>query len=194
MKIKKKHKGIGVVAILLIITIVLSIGGIGYYVYNSKSDTTKPDIKIRDEDDGFGGAQPEKPVIYLYPEKETEVKVELEYNGRFISTYPEYDYSIKGWQVVAKPDGTLINKSDNKEYSYLFWDGVDNTEYDLSTGFVVKGEDTKVFLQNTLKRIGLTPKEYNEMIVYWLPKMEYNKYNLIFSIQLAQDHDFLILL
>ena len=46
MKIKKKQKGIGVVAILLIITIVLSIGGIGYYVYNSKSDTTKPDIKI----------------------------------------------------------------------------------------------------------------------------------------------------
>jgi hypothetical protein len=27
--------------------------------------------------------------------------------------------------------------------------------------------------------MGLTPKEYNEFIVYWLPQMQGNKYNLI---------------
>ena len=27
--------------------------------------------------------------------------------------------------------------------------------------------------------MGLTPGEYNEFIVYWLPKMETNEYNLI---------------
>ena len=27
--------------------------------------------------------------------------------------------------------------------------------------------------------MGLTPKEYNEFIIYWLPKMEGNAYNLI---------------
>ena len=27
--------------------------------------------------------------------------------------------------------------------------------------------------------IGLTPREYNEFIVYWLPKMQDNPYNLI---------------
>ena len=27
--------------------------------------------------------------------------------------------------------------------------------------------------------MGLTPREYNEFIVYWLPKMQNNEYNLI---------------
>ncbi|MDD3302679.1 MAG: hypothetical protein PHN31_03910 [Candidatus Gracilibacteria bacterium] len=35
------------------------------------------------------------------------------------------------------------------------------------------------FLQEKLAQIGLTPKEYNEFIVYWYPKMQNNKYNLI---------------
>ena len=35
------------------------------------------------------------------------------------------------------------------------------------------------FLRETLAEIGLTPKEYNEFIVYWLPKMQENPYNLI---------------
>jgi len=45
--------------------------------------------------------------------------------------------------------------------------------------FVVKGEDTAAFLQEKLAAIGLTPKEYNEFIVYWLPQMQDNTYNLI---------------
>ena len=121
-----------------------------------------------------------KPVIYLYPQKIENVKVELDYKGKLIADYPAYDYSIKGWDVTAYPDGKIINK-DGKEYSYLFWEGEPSIpiNYDLSTGFVVKGEDTVKFLQDTLSKMGLTPKEYNEFIVYWYPKMKDNKYNLI---------------
>ncbi|MBQ9925500.1 MAG: hypothetical protein IJO51_05730 [Clostridia bacterium] len=32
----------------------------------------------------------EKPVIYLYPEEETEVTVKLDYAGELTTTYPEY--------------------------------------------------------------------------------------------------------
>ena len=32
-----------------------------------------------------------KPVIYLYPEEETEVNVKLEYDGELTCTYPAYD-------------------------------------------------------------------------------------------------------
>lgn len=121
-----------------------------------------------------------KPIIYLYPTNTEEVKVQLDYKGILTSTYPNYDYAIKGWQAIAHPDGSLINLKDNKPYSYLFWEGVNNnSNYDMSTGYVVKGSDIKDFLQSTLSKIGLTPKEYNEMIVYWLPKMQNNKYNLI---------------
>ncbi|MBE5785043.1 MAG: hypothetical protein E7330_04510 [Clostridiales bacterium] len=117
-----------------------------------------------------------KPVIYLYPEEETDVTVTLDYAGELTTTYPAYR---EGWNVTAMPDGTLINKADGREYSYLFWEGVSETEYDMSAGYVVKGSDTAAFLQAALSRMGLLPREYNEFIVYWLPQMEHNPYNLI---------------
>ncbi len=116
----------------------------------------------------------EKPVLYLYPEETAEVSVKLDYQGRLTTTYPAYN---DGWVVTAEPDGTL--EMDGKEYSYLFWEGVSDAEYDFSKGFVVAGEDTAEFLQEKLALLGLTPREYNEFIVFWLPRMEGNPYNLI---------------
>lgn len=118
----------------------------------------------------------EKPVIYLYPEQVQEVYVQLELDGEFTCTYPEYD---NGWKVKAYPDGTLRDQDTGKEYNYLFWEGASGTEYDLSRGFVVEGKDTAGFLEEKLAYLGLNEKERNEFIVYWLPRMEDNKYNLI---------------
>ncbi len=117
-----------------------------------------------------------KPVIYLYPKEDTEVFVELDYNGELKYTYPLYK---NGWHVLAKKDGTIINLDDNKEYSYLFWEGDDELKCDFSKGFCVKGEDTAEFFQKVLPEMGLKPKEYNEFIVYWLPKMQDNPYNIV---------------
>ena len=117
-----------------------------------------------------------KPVIYLYPTEPTDVTVHLDYKGTLTCTYPKYD---GGWEDTAYPGGKIVDKKTGKEYSYLFWEGISEAEYDLDRGFVVKGEDTADFLQNILAEIGLTPVEYNEFIVYWLPKMQDNPYNLI---------------
>jgi hypothetical protein len=121
-----------------------------------------------------------KPVIYLYPRATEKVRVELEYKGRLHTTYPVYNPAIKGWSVTAHPDGTLVNDADGEQYSYLFWEG-DNDGFPLnrSEGFVVKGADTAQFLQTTLAKLGLTPREYNEFIVFWLPRMQDNPYNFI---------------
>ena len=56
----------------------------------------------------------EKPVIYLYPETEQEIEVELDYAGELTCTYPEYQ---DGWHIVAQPDGTLVDNVTGKEYS-----------------------------------------------------------------------------
>ena len=45
---------------------------------------------------------------------------------------------------------------------------------DFSRGFVVRGSDTAAFLREKLAYMGLTPREYNEFIVYWLPRMQNN--------------------
>lgn len=117
-----------------------------------------------------------KPVIYLYPEEETEVHVTLDLEGEFTSTYPAYD---GGWQVRALPDGTLYDLASGQEYYCLFWEGVTEGGYDMSRGFVVSGAETAAFLEEALAALGLTPREANEFIIYWLPRMEHNAYNLI---------------
>jgi hypothetical protein len=117
-----------------------------------------------------------KPVIYLYPTQTTKITVKLDYDGTLDHTYPVYD---NGWEITAYPDGRLINQKDGMEYSYLFWEGHGAGEYDISEGFVVKGGDTIAFLQEKLAYMGLIPAEYNEFIVYWLPQMQNNPYNII---------------
>jgi hypothetical protein len=115
-----------------------------------------------------------KPIIYIYPEKETEVNVKLDYKGTFTTTYPTYPEN--GWTVTAKPNGTLTDKKGKKYYS-LFWEGVDDKTFTLGEGFVVKKEDTAEFLENSLKTLGLNYKEANEFIIYWLPELEKSPYN-----------------
>ena len=123
----------------------------------------------------------DKPVIYFYPTEKTDISVQLQYEGEIIADYPKYDSTIEGWKITAYPDGRIIDWADELEYSYIFWEGIPKTsiDWDLSQGFVVKGSDTREFLQKTLLEIGLTPKEYNEFIVYWYPLMKDNTYNLI---------------
>lgn len=118
----------------------------------------------------------EKPVIYLYPEEEMEVTVKLDYEGTLTSTYPVYE---DGWSVIAKPDGTLVSKETGREYYCFFWEGISDATYDMSKGFVVAGEETESFLEDALAKMGLTQREANEFIIYWLPRMEGNAYNLI---------------
>ena len=118
----------------------------------------------------------DKPVIYLYPTVPTEVSVKLTLNGRLTCTYPDYS---KGWDnFTAHPDGTLIFP-DGKEYYCLYWEGMQDAEWDFSTGFCVKGSDTAAFLEWALAAQGLTPREANEFIIYWLPLMQNNPYNVI---------------
>ncbi len=116
-----------------------------------------------------------KPVIYLYPKKETEVEVNLNLDGKLTCTYPLYK---DGWKVKAMPDGTLFDVN-GQTYNYLYWEGETCAQYDLSKGFCVKGEDTSQFLEEALEKLGLNRKEANEFIVYWLPLMQENPYNII---------------
>lgn len=147
------------------------------FVYKTKNDGY--DL-LRDyaEENENANANPMtgKPVIYLYPEKETEVSVNLNFDGKLTYTYPALG---SGWNVIAKPDGTLTNLADGSTHYYLFWEGTARPKWTYEKGFVVKGSETENFLRENLAKMGLTPREYNDFITYWVPKMQGNKYNLI---------------
>ena len=117
----------------------------------------------------------EKPILYLYPSDTTKVTVKLELPGKLTCTYPAYN---NGWTVTAAPDGTLTDEK-GQTYNYLYWEGEGTERYDFSRGFCVAGADTAAFLEDALTQLGLTRKEANKFIVYWLPRMEQNPYNLI---------------
>jgi hypothetical protein len=124
-----------------------------------------------EEMDGMG-----KPVIYLYPETEISVNVQLDLKGKITHSYPKYPAG--GWNVKAQPDGTLYDEN-GKEFYALFWEGISPQEFTYNDGFVVKGSETEKFLESSLDIIGLTRREANEFIMFWLPQMENNAYNLI---------------
>lgn len=119
----------------------------------------------------------EKPVIYLYPTEPTDVQVKLDFNGELTTFYPSYSDS-EGWQVKARPDGTLLDKN-GRTYPYLFWEGESDIEFDLSKGAIVAKEDTISLLEEKLSFLGLNEKEQTDFISYWLPRLQESPYNYI---------------
>jgi len=51
--------------------------------------------------------------------------------------------------------------------------------WDFSHGYCVKGSETAAFLADVLTMMGLSFREANEFIIYWLPLMQDNPYNVI---------------
>lgn len=110
--------------------------------------------------------QAEKPVIYCYPEKETGLSVQLQVNGQLGFTYPAYE---NGWNVTAKPDGTIVK--DSTEYPYLFWEADVQPLPQSIDGFIVPADQVTAFLERQLTHIGLNSKEKTDFITYWAPRM-----------------------
>ena len=120
-----------------------------------------------------------KPIIYLYPENEIQINVKLGYPELATCVYPEYDLK-SGWNVLAKPNGDLIDFNTNRNLYALYYESKNKKEYNVTDeGFVVKREDTVKFLEEKLAILGLNDREAEEFIIYWLPKLQENEYNYI---------------
>lgn len=120
--------------------------------------------------------QVEKPIIYLYPTKKETVTVQLNFKGVLAHTYPAYPKT--GWKVTAEPNGTLWDEK-GQEYYALFWEGKPYTQLIPKDGFILAGKETAAFLEEKLAYLGLNRREANEFIMFWLPRLENNPFNLI---------------
>lgn len=149
-----------------------------YYLLKVSKNMANVNVKINYKAINKPNCNPNisyKPIIYLYPNEEMNVHVKLGRPELLTTTYPKYN---NGWNLTAYPNGILKN-SDGKEFYGLYWEGINNIQSDFIDGFVVKREDTISFLEEKLSILGLNERESNEFIIYWLPKLEENKYNLI---------------
>lgn len=114
----------------------------------------------------WGWWSPEcKPAIYLYPQKQTDVHVQVEPKGYL--TYTDPLYPSAGWQVTAYPNGN-INAS-GKEYSYLYYESkIRDVEINKPTdGYVIAYDKLADFYSVLLPQLGLSEKEKKDFKTYW---------------------------
>lgn len=164
-----------IIAIVIIIAL-LVICTIIYATIFKKEENCKKTNSTSIENISPAMTSKDKPIIYIYPEEETEVTVKLKKTENLTHTYPKYEDE---WKVIAKPNGDLKDCKTGRNLYALYWEGINTVEPNMEEGFVVKGEDTIEFLEEKLEILGLNEREANEFIIYWLPKLENNKYNFI---------------
>ena len=117
-----------------------------------------------------------KPIIYIYPEEKMDLNIKLVNKELITHSYPKYKDL---WNINVDTNGNIYDYDTKRNYYALYWEGKRNNNVSFDEGFVVKGEDTIKFLEEKLNILGLNEKEINEFIIYWLPQMENNKYNII---------------
>ena len=170
---KKKKVYIGLFITFVVANIVLlSIIGIKIAINSNRVQNSTYIVQNRDYEPGF-----KKPIIYLYPTEETKVSVELGNPDQITCSYPKY---IDGWNVIAKPNGDLKYIETERNLYSLYYESENVYNFEVEEeGFVVKRDDIANFLEEKLEILGLTEREAEEFIVYWLPKLEENEYNYI---------------
>ncbi len=188
---------------LLLTLLLLSLAGTGCGT-GSQSKGGGPDDVKDPSGEPSTEVLDEKPVIYIYGEEDGQnVDVTLNTEREITCEYPARPDGESTWYVKADRDGRLqfypsqMEREKNtqiegleNEYNYLYWEGKTNAKYDFSEGFCVAGRDTVYFLEEKLAKIGLNRREANEFIVYWLPKMQGNKFNIISFQKEAYTNDF----
>ncbi len=113
-----------------------------------------------------GGAEMGKPVIYLYPEENTRVKVNVKPTNGISVSDPDIG---DGWEVLATPKGDIYNLKDRKKYPYLFWEGFATNFITPKEGFVVAKTDVETFFDTKLAFMGMNEKETADFKEFWLP-------------------------
>lgn len=129
-----------------------------------------------------GGYMVDKPVVYLYPTEPTDVTVKYVNEQNLLTTYPKYDGA---WRVRADVGGTLTDES-GRQYYALFYDEARTHTVDFKTGFYVTADGAIPFLEEKLALIGLSEREANEFIMFWLPVLERNGQSVVYFEQTAE--------
>lgn len=126
-----------------------------------------------------------KPNIYLYPEKNSQLSVKLNFpkGGKIIKSIPEYE---QGWNVTINPDGIIDN-----HYTFLFYESQQPNVWQRKSGWIIKQKELESFFRNNMTEYGFKGQEIQDFIVYWIPKFTRFKYYAIYP-QLAETIDTVI--
>ena len=108
-----------------------------------------------------------KPVIYLYPTKDTPVNVKVNTPGSIVESIPAYTNT--GWNVLAHPNGNI--EDNGKTYKELYYESSVTKVNAPKEGFIVEKNNAEVKLREITSKLGLIKPEQEEFLAYWLPKI-----------------------
>lgn len=117
-----------------------------------------------------------KPAIYIYPERDGDFLVELEFlNGTALTaSIPEY---ASGWDVFVETTGII-----DHQYDYLFYEASIRNAPDISAGWSISRDDLAVELRGILSDIGLNEKETDDFLAYWTNHLTDYEYYSVYPV------------
>ena len=116
-----------------------------------------------------------KPIIYLYPDEEIEISVELNfpYWGHVTASIPEYG---TGWKnLKIEPTGKI-----NKKYDYLFYESQNPELFQRNQGWIISQGQMEAFFIKNLAETGFEGQEIIDFIEYWIPRFTGYPYYTIY--------------
>jgi hypothetical protein len=119
-----------------------------------------------------------KPVVYLYPEQETQVHVSVAPEGGFSVTIPEHGEN--GWDVIAQPNGDLTEIKTGDSYPYLFWEGQGDIYESPKKGWVIPKSQADIFVAGKLTQFGFNTQEITDFLEFWSPRMQAETQDYLF--------------
>lgn len=174
---KETKKNFQIKVWFLLVIAVIVLGVIGFAILEIVEEANCKNTNTNNKGNDLGVILPiDKPIIYLYPEEEINVTVKVGHPENITCSYPNYE---NGWEVIARPNGTLTDIKTGRNLYALYWEGIDRSKSEIKEGFIVNVNETIEFLEEKLEILGLTEREAQEFIIYWLPKLQENKYNYV---------------
>ena len=125
--------------------------------------------------------QLEKPVIYLYSEKEEYFSLKIKTGATLQFTYPAYNGE---WKGTSSSNGSI--QLNGSAFPYLFWDAdlsSENLRLNWSDADLIEGNRTISYLESRLDQIGFNAKEKADFITYWGPRIQKMPYAEILWMQ-----------
>ncbi len=106
-----------------------------------------------------------KPNIYLYPETNQRISVQIVFplGGKIVQSDPDYG---SGWLVDVEPSGRI-----NGQYDYLFYEAQVPDRYQYFSGWIIHRDTLSAFFVHTMAQVGFSTREITDFIDYWEPRL-----------------------
>jgi hypothetical protein len=115
-----------------------------------------------------------KPNIYIYPEEQLDLNVQIHFplGGEILTSIPEYGV---GWNISVDTNGLI-----NNEYRYLFYESIQPDVWQKQHGWIVEKDKLESFFRENMTQYGFKGAEIDDFIEYWIPRLDKNKLYVIY--------------